>query len=181
MNAWSFPPYRSHGTGAFLRADLGRCGENVILEAGVRIFHPENVFLENNVYVGHDTLLKGYHRNTMHIHRDCWIGQGCFFHSAGGLDIGAGTGIGPGVRILTSTHQETSTEAPIMAGRLLLAPVFIGEGSDIGVGAVILPGVRIGRGVQVGAGAVVAEDLPDFCVAAGVPARVLRFRSAPPA
>lgn len=39
--------------------------------------------------------------------------------------------------------------------------------------------MRIGQGVQVGAGSVVTEDLPDFAVAAGVPARVLRFREDP--
>jgi virginiamycin A acetyltransferase len=44
------------------------------------------------------------------------------------------------------------------------------------VGSTILPGVRLGRGVQVGAGAVVAQDVPDFAVVAGVPARILRFR-----
>ena len=46
----------------------------------------------------------------------------------------------------------------------------------IGVGAVVLPGVRIGKGAQIGAGAVVREDVPDFAVAAGVPARVSRMR-----
>jgi acetyltransferase-like isoleucine patch superfamily enzyme len=54
--------------------------------------------------------------------------------------------------------------------------VTIGNGSDLGVGCTVLPGVTIGRGVQVGAGAVVASDLPDYAVAAGVPARVIRFR-----
>ena len=49
-------------------------------------------------------------------------------------------------------------------------------GSDLGVGSTILPGVTLGRGVQVGAGAVVAEDVPDYAVVAGVPARVLRSR-----
>lgn len=39
---------------------------------------------------------------------------------------------------------------------------------------VILPGVRIGRGATVGAGSVVTRDVPDFCVVAGNPARVLR-------
>lgn len=180
MVPYPFRPYSSHGSGAFQRADLGRCGQNVIIEAGVRIFHPERVFLEDNLYIGHGTLLKGYYKNDLILRQDCWVGQGCFFHSAGGIEVGAGTGIGPGVRILTSTHEETGPEHPIMAGALQLAPVFIGEGSDIGVGAIILPGVRIGRGVQVGAGAVVTADLPDHCIAAGIPARVLRFRGQPP-
>jgi acetyltransferase-like isoleucine patch superfamily enzyme len=57
-----------------------------------------------------------------------------------------------------------------------LAEVAIGDGADLGVGAIVLPGVRIGVGAQIGAGAVVASDVPDYAVAAGVPARVLRER-----
>ncbi|MFQ5506186.1 MAG: hypothetical protein ACE5F1_15560 [Planctomycetota bacterium] len=50
------------------------------------------------------------------------------------------------------------------------------RGCRIGIHATILPGVTIGRRVQVGAGAVVAAALPDYAVAAGVPAAVLRDR-----
>lgn len=169
-------PFRSHGSGRFERAELKRCGAHVILEEGVLIFHPETVSLGENVYVGHQTLLKGYYQNELVIEDDCWIGQQCFLHSAGGIWIEPGVGIGPGVKILTSTHEEPGLGQPWMAGALSLAPVRIGEGSDIGVGAIILPGVHIGRGVQVGAGAVVSRSLPDFAIAAGVPARVLRLR-----
>ena len=48
----------------------------------------------------------------------------------------------------------------------------------IGHGAVLLPGVKIGAGAAIGAGAVVSKDVPDFAVAVGVPARVIRFRFA---
>jgi len=47
------------------------------------------------------------------------------------------------------------------------------------VGCIVLPGVRIGEGAVVGAGAVVTRSLPDFTVAAGVPARVIRSRGEP--
>jgi len=169
-------PFRSHGTGAFSREQLARVGTHVIFEAGVLVFHPEQIEIGENVYVGHQTILKGYYKNRMVIGDDTWIGQQCFFHSAGGLVIGRGVGIGPGVKILTSNHQDPGRERPIMEGTLELGPVHIGDGSDLGVGTVVLPGVTIGQGVQVGAGAVVTQDLPDFCVAAGVPARVLRLR-----
>jgi len=52
--------------------------------------------------------------------------------------------------------------------------VRIGDGSWIGHGAVILPGVTIGRHVVVGANSVVTSDIPDFSVAVGSPARVIR-------
>lgn len=169
--------FRSHGTGLFEPSALRKCGENVIFEPGVLIFHPEQVSIGSNVYVGHQAMLKAYYKNELIIEDDCWIGQQCFFHSAGGIHIHKAVGIGPGVKILTSWHDDPGVELPIMAGKVQSAPVEIGEGSDIGVGAIILPGVKIGRGVQVGAGAVVSHDLPDNCIAAGVPARVLRMRA----
>ena len=147
-----------------------------MFEDGVLVFHPENVHLGPRVYVGHQTSLKGYFKSTMVIGEGTWIGQQCFFHSAGGLRIGRNVGIGPGVRILTSNHREAGRELPILHSPLDFAEVVIEDDADIGVSAVILPGVTIGRGAQIGAGAVVAESIPPYAVAAGVPARVLRFR-----
>jgi len=165
----------SHGTGLGPWEFANR-GEGVVIEQGVLVFHPENIDLGADVYVGHQTILKGYHKNTMTIGDGVWIGQQCFLHSAGGIEIADHVGIGPGVKILTSTHTETAPPTAIMAGELVFAPVCIGAGSDIGVGAILLPGVTIGRGVQVGAGAVVAEDVADGMIVAGVPARPLRKR-----
>ena len=54
--------------------------------------------------------------------------------------------------------------------------VVLGNDVWIGHGAVILPGRKVGTGAAVGAGAVVSRDVPDFAVAVGVPARVIRFR-----
>jgi len=167
---------KSHGTGEFRPEQLARPGERVVFEAGVLVFHPENVEIGDDVYVGHQAILKGYYRNRMVIGDGTWIGQQCFFHSGGGLTIGRHVGIGPGVKIVTSAHRIDEVDKPILHGTVDFAPVVIGDGSDIGVGAVILPGVRIGAGVQVGAGAVVAEDVADYAVVAGVPARVIRSR-----
>ena len=168
--------FSSHGTGEFRREDFATLGEGVVFEAGVLVFHPETIEVGANVYVGHNAILKGYYKGRMRIGPDTWIGQQCFFHSAGGLEIGSAVGIGPGVRIITSTHEDPGTQHPIMTGAIQFGPVRIGDGSDLGMGCQILPGVTIGQGVQVGAGAVVTDDLPDYAVAAGVPAKVLRFR-----
>ncbi len=51
--------------------------------------------------------------------------------------------------------------------------VEIGEGAFVGFGVTILPNVRIGRMSVIGAGSVVNSDIPDYAVAAGVPARVV--------
>lgn len=168
--------HRSHGSGRFEPSALRACGEGCVFEEGALIFHPENVSLGRNVYVGHQAILKGYYRNEMLIGDHTWIGQQCLLHSAGGITVGARVGIGPGVKVLTSTHREAGREVAVLFSPIEMAPVFIDDDSDIGINAVILPGVHVGRGAVIGAGAVVTEDVPPYAVVAGVPARVLRFR-----
>lgn len=170
------PERSSHGTGAFEPSQLGRLGRGVVLEAGVLVFHPENVEIGDDVYVGHQTILKAYHVNRMRIGSGTWIGQQCFLHSAGGIEIGRDVGIGPGVRILTSTHRLDQLDRPILHAAVERAPVTVEDGADLGVGAILLPGVRVGHGAQVGAGAVVTADVPALAIVAGVPARVIGSR-----
>lgn len=167
---------RTHGTGQFELTQFAKLGKNVVFEPGVLVFHPENIEIGDDVYVGHYTILKGYYRNKMTIGSGTWIGQQSFFHSAGGLTIGCNVGVGPAVKIITSFHAEESIQIPILDSCIKFAPVAIGDNSDIGIGAIILPGVTIGRGVQVGAGAVVTRSVENYAVVAGVPAKVLRVR-----
>jgi acetyltransferase-like isoleucine patch superfamily enzyme len=169
-------PRKSHGTGLFEKKDLARCGAGVVFENEVLVFHPETVEIGDDVYVGHRTILKGYYKGRMKIGRGTWIGQNCFFHSAGVIEIGEDVGIGPGVQILTSAHRLDELDKPILCSTIDFSPVKVMDGSDIGVGSIILPGVTIGRGAQVGAGSVVTADVPDYAVVAGSPARVLRSR-----
>ena len=55
-------------------------------------------------------------------------------------------------------------------------PIIIGEDAWLGNGVAVMSGVRIGNGAVVGAGSVVVRDIPDYAIAAGVPARVIRYR-----
>ena len=166
----------SHGDGSFRADQLARCGADCVFEAGVLVFHPENIELGTNVYVGHNAILKGYYKNRMRIGDETWIGPQAFLHSAGGIDIGARVGIAPAVRIITSFHGEVGRDIAILHSPVELAPVVIEDDCDLGVGAIVLPGVRIGKGAQIGAGAVVTEDVPPYSVAVGVPAKVTRQR-----
>lgn len=167
---------RSHGSGEFLPEQLAQLGPDCVLEPGVLIFHPENVALGANVYVGHQTILKGYYKNKLIIGDETWIGQQCFFHAGGGIQIGRRVGIGPGVKILTSFHREAGREIAIYNAPVEFQPVVIEDDADIGVGAILLPGVTVGKGAQVGAGSVVTQDVAAYQVVVGNPARVLRER-----
>ena len=168
--------HRSHGTGAFRPEDFRELGPDCVFETGVLVFHPENISLGRNVYLGHYAILKGYYKGQMRIGDESWIGQQCFFHAAGDLTIGARVGVGPGVKILTSEHQESGRETPVLFSPVAMAPVVIEDDADIGLGAILLPGVTIGRGAVIGAGAVVTRDVPAYAVVAGSPARILRHR-----
>ena len=168
--------HRSHGNGSFRPEQLAALGEDCVIEADVLIFHPENVYLGRNVYVGHRTILKGYYQNQMRIGDESWIGQNCFFHSAGGISIGARVGIGPGVIILTSTHKEMGRRTAPLLSPIDAAPVRIDDEVNLGVGSVVMPGVSIGKGAIIAAGAVVTHDVAPHAVVAGAPARFLRER-----
>lgn len=170
------PSRSSHGSGQFETSQFNRIGDGVVIELGVLVFHPENIEIGENVYIGHYTILKGYHRGRMVIGSGTWVGQQCFFHSAGDLIIGNNVGIGPGVKIITSSHTEEGISKPILHSRIQFASVVIEDDADIGIGAIILPGVEIGRGAQVGAGAVVTRSVLADAIVAGVPARLLRMR-----
>ena len=169
-------PFTSHGSGQFKKENFLELGENVIFESGVLVFHPKNIRISSHVYIGHYTILKGYYKNLMEIGYGTWIGQQCFFHSAGGIVIGSNVGIGPGVKILTSSHSLDELDKPILHSTIKFAAVTIEDDSDIGVGAIILPGVHIGRGAQVAAGAVVTSDVEKYTVVGGVPAKTIRMR-----
>lgn len=168
--------YKSHGNGHFKTADFKRIGKNVIFEVGVKVFHPENIEIGNNVYIGHNTVLKGYYKNEMVIGDHTWIGQNCFLHSAGGIEIGKAVGIGPSVKILTSQHDSMDKGIPVLFSPINFKQVSINDGADIGIGSIILPGVVVGEGAIIGAGSVVTRNIPDYEVWCGAPARFLKKR-----
>ncbi|HOV21573.1 MAG TPA: acyltransferase [bacterium] len=168
--------YFSHGDGKIKRDKIKKVGKNVIFEKGVLIFHPENIEIGNNVYIGHYTILHSYYKSLMKIGNNVWIGPHSFFHSAGGLIIKDNVGIGPKVIIITSQHNLSFLDIPIIEAPVEFAPVEIEENSDIGAGSIILPGVKIGKGVVIGAGAVVTKNIPPFEIWAGVPAKKIKER-----
>ena len=168
---------KSHSTGALNKNKLKKIGNDTVIEEGVLIFHEENISIGSNVYIGHNTILKGYYKNEMIVEDGTWIGQQCFLHSGGGIVIGKNVGIGPGVKILTSTHKDTDISKPILHEEIEFQKVIIEDDSDLGVNSVIMPGVTIKRGTQVGAGAVVTKDFPEYSIIAGVPAKLLKRRA----
>jgi acetyltransferase-like isoleucine patch superfamily enzyme len=171
------PKWKTHGAGLDFENKLGSTGKNVIIENGAKLFFPENIEIGDDVYIGHDTILKAYFDKHLKIGSGTWIGPQCFIYASGGITIGKNVGIGPGVKIMSSAHVAKSKPGPILHRPIAHAPVILDDGCDIGAGSVILMGVHIGKEVQIGAGAVVTMDIPDGATAAGVPARIIKSQS----
>lgn len=72
-------------------------------------------------------------------------------------------------------HGFSRTDIPIKDQNVYPAgKVTIEDGAWIGIGAAILPNVRVGKNAVIGANSVVRCDVPDYHVAAGVPAKIIR-------
>jgi len=92
------------------------------------------------------------------------------------VEIGENVWVTAGVMILC--HQRDlkfyKVGQPVMDCPLTTKKVIIKDGAHIGIGAIIMPGVTIGKGAIIGAGSVVTKDIPDYSVAVGVPAKVIK-------
>lgn len=89
--------------------------------------------------------------------------------------IGNNVLIARNVHISDHFHAFVNPSIPVKdQGVDRVADVIIQDGAWIGHGVVICPGVTIGRNAVVGANSVVRADVPDYCVAAGVPAKIIR-------
>ena len=102
------------------------------------------------------------------------IGQGSYIVGHFCIEIGDDIQTGPYVYITDQNHAYEDPDVPIGRQWPVESSVSIGSGSWLGAGGIVLPGARIGRNVAVGAGSVVVGELPDHCVAVGVPARVIK-------
>ena len=104
----------------------------------------------------------------------CLIGRGSGIVAHESIEIGDDVFTGHHIYVTDANHGYEDPDLPVGRQFGKAKPVRIGSGSWIGHGAIVLPGARIGEHVVVGAGAVVTGDLPDYCVAVGNPARVIR-------
>ena len=135
---------------AFLQFALASCAASVTVEFGT-LFSQAGARLDDHVYVG-----PGCHLGLVHLERDVLLAASVHIPSGG------------------ATHGTEDVETPIRDQPGARTLVRVGEGAWIGSAAVIL--ADVGRHSVVGAGAVVTKPLPDYVVAAGVPAKVIRSR-----
>jgi acetyltransferase-like isoleucine patch superfamily enzyme len=158
-----------------LRSLIKKCGHDISVSSFVTFAHPETFEIADGVFIGQYAFIQGRHDGYCRIGKRVWIGPYAFF-DARALEIEDNVGIGPGTKILGSTHTGVPKDIPIIQTDMVIKPVRICQGSDIGINAVILPGITVGEGAIVGAGAVVTRDVKPKTVVAGVPAKMLKKR-----
>lgn len=113
---------------------------------------------------------------TVRIGKGSEIGERCRISIANSLEIGEKVLLSPNVYITDCDHEYRDVDVPVIDQGIVQRgqKVSIGEGSYIGINAVIVGNVRIGRHCVVGANSVVTKDVPDYCVAVGSPAKVIK-------
>jgi acetyltransferase-like isoleucine patch superfamily enzyme len=168
-------PFESQLRRVIFRAMCRTAGHALQVGPGVVVKHPETMDLGDAVFIGAQTMIQGRYDGTCRIGNHVWIGPHAYF-DARNLILEDYVGWGPGAKVLGSSHTGEPIDIPIISTELSIKPVVIGYGADIGTNATILPGVHVGAHSIVGAGAVVNVDVPEYAVAAGVPARVIRYR-----
>lgn len=92
----------------------------------------------------------------------------------GPVKMGSGSGTGQHVFLGGFNHGYSDASKNSSIQPLDIKGIIIGEDSHIGANSVVLAGVEIGKRVQVGAGSVVTKNIPDYSVAVGNPAKVIK-------
>lgn len=132
-------------------------GENVTIQdySFFQLTMPEpKVFIGNNTVIGRRNIITAKNR----------------------ISIGSDVLIGSDVQIIDHSHG-IRRDTPIRLQKAEIGFVEIGDDVWIGVGARILMNVTIGKGAVIGANSVVTSDIPEYAIAVGSPAKVVKYRS----
>jgi acetyltransferase-like isoleucine patch superfamily enzyme len=136
------------------------------------------VVLGKWVHLGDGTALRA-HEGTLRVGDKAVFGRNNTVNCYLDVEIGAKALVADWVYITDFDHRFDDLEVPIKDQGIVKSPVRIGPDCWIGVRVSILRGTVVGRGCVLAAHAVVRGEIPDFAVAGGVPAKVLKRRKRP--
>ncbi|MEU7818594.1 acyltransferase [Pseudonocardia sp. NPDC049154] len=127
------------------------------------------------VHIGDGNSLR-CHEGSMRIGDKVVLGRNNTLNCYLDVEIGAASIVADWVYVTDFDHRTEDVHVPIKDQGIVKAPVRIGPDTWIGVKVSVLRGSRIGRGSVLGAHAVVRGDIPEYSIAVGTPARVVRNR-----
>ena len=159
---------------------FGAFGENSVIE------HPSNITFHKNIFIGNNTTILNNSRINIYnyltqnnanitIGNNCYIGTHLSILVGADITIGNEVFIASNVLITSESHgMDPESNIPYMDQPLICKPITIGDGTWIGEKVCILPGVNIGKKCVIGAASVVTKDIPDYSIAVGNPARIIK-------
>ena len=158
-----------------------RVGNNVHLEFPAKILTPDKIEIGDNVFIAENAILEVWGDNPdacISIGNNVCISSRIQIGCINKVTIASGVLIAGNVLIEDHFHGDvSSSEADIEPNKRILksrGEISIGENVWIGENVVIMPGVSIGRGCVIGANSTVTKSIPDYAVAAGSPAKIIR-------
>lgn len=178
---------------------LGSVGRNVAFGVNVTIRHPgkinigDNVVIDDNcvldakgegntgltigngVFVGKNTILTCHDGNIV-LEDNVNIGFNCVISSLSNIVLRKNILLASFVYLVGGDHLADRTDIPVLIQGRTSRGIEIGEGTWLGAHVSILDGSVVGRDCIIGANAVVNGEIPEFSIAVGAPARVLRDR-----
>lgn len=156
--------------GWFTRALPGMCGMVIRWLFFRFLLHKSHEFIL--IYPG----VYFEHSYGIQLGKHCSINTGAILDGRGRITIGDSVMIGPYAVIASSNHQSKQLAMPMASLDHQLAPVVIEDDVWIGAHVFIRGGVRVGRGVVIAAGAVVIDDVLQYQIVGGVPAKQIGSR-----
>jgi acetyltransferase-like isoleucine patch superfamily enzyme len=155
-------------------------GKKTVLMYPLRLVGEERIAIGDHVFIGPGSWLQalpdGENQSiAVSIGKGTSVVGACVISAVRSVTLEENVLLAANVYISDHIHKYTEAGIPVMAqGVDKIQPVLIKRGAWLGQNVVICPGVTVGMGAVVGANSVVTKSIPDYCVAAGAPARVLK-------
>ena len=159
---------------------FAKFGKNTVVQYPLRLAGESRIEIGDGVFIGSNSWLQALPDGNsqavaVSIGDGTSIVGGCVISAVRSVLLEQNVLLARNVYISDHIHRYSDQSKPILSqGVERVAPVLIRRGAWLGQNVVVCPGVTVGIGSVVGANSVVNTDVPDWCVAAGAPARVVK-------
>ena len=144
-----------------------------IITGGKRIFIGKNVYIRKNTWLAAEPVT-GDVTCSLSIGDGTYIGNFCHIYASSKIEIGKKVLLSDRVYLSDNVHSYENIHLPIMDQPIKqVQPVILKDGCWLGENVCVI-GATIGKNSVVGANSVVTSDVPDYCIAVGAPAKIIK-------